>query len=83
MRYQSNRPKRQFLAGVKCPSCGELDKIVQITTFEPTPDEYIECTVCGHTERRPKPEELPSIQQHQDNGVGVVKFLSKDSNRAG
>ena len=24
MRYQSKRPKRQFLAGVACKQCGEL-----------------------------------------------------------
>ena len=42
MRYQSNRPKRQFLAGVKCPKCGAW--MVQEKIFEPQPDEYIECT---------------------------------------
>lgn len=76
MRYQSQRPKRQFLAGVKCPNCAEIDKIVQIQIFEPTPDEYIECVVCGHTERRPKPEDLPNINYsaNQSNNIGLVKF---------
>lgn len=63
MRYQSNRPKRQFLAGVTCKQCGELDKTVQVEIYTPIPDEYIECVACGHTERRPKPEDLPTIQQ--------------------
>lgn len=82
MRYQSKRPKRQFVAGVKCPSCGAMDKVVQIELFEPVYDEYIECTDCGYTERRPTPEDLPTIQQQNaqteggsDDGVGIVKFL--------
>lgn len=75
MRYQSNRPKRQFLAGVKCPSCGKTDVIVQVEIFEPTPDEYIECTECGLTERRPTLDELPEIQQkNHDDSVQLVKF---------
>lgn len=72
MRYQSNRPKRQFLAGVKCPQCQKTDVIVQITCFDP-PDEYIECIDCGHNERRPSTDELKIIQAN--NEVSVVKFL--------
>lgn len=72
MRYQSNRPKRQFLAGVKCPTCQQSDVVVQIITFDP-PDEYIECTDCGHTERRPNADSIKIIQA--ENEVGVVKFL--------
>lgn len=76
MRYQSNRPKRQFLAGVRCPKCQALDAVVQIQIFEPVPDEYIECTQCNHSERRPSPEETLKIQEQnaQADGVGVVKF---------
>ena len=77
MRYQSNRPKRQFLAGVKCKQCGEIDKIVQIEIFEPVADEYIECVSCGYSERRLTLEDLPLIQQQnaeEDNIVQVVKF---------
>lgn len=79
MRYQSNRPKRQFLAGVACPSCGAMDKVVQVQRFGPEYDEFIECTACGYSERRPTPEDLPTIQQANEpdaaDGVGVVKFL--------
>ena len=78
MRYQSNRPKRQFLAGVKCPKCDAMDSIVQVQIFEPQADEYIECTLCGHQERRPTPDDLPMIQaqNHDDEHdvVGIVKF---------
>ncbi|ELA09617.1 hypothetical protein MOMA_04405 [Moraxella macacae 0408225] len=74
MRYQSGRPKRQFLAGVTCPKCSKMDTIVQIEVFKPMPDEYIECVACGHTERRPTPDELPIITQNTDATVGVVKF---------
>lgn len=74
MRYQSTRPKRQFLAGVRCPSCQKSDVIVQVQIFTPNADEYIECIECGHTERRPTPDEAAQIQAAKD-GVGVVKFL--------
>jgi len=90
MRYQSNRPKRQFLAGVACPSCKALDKVVQIQLYQPEYDEYIECTACGYTERRPTPDEIVDIQQsnHQetvhyetvhpgavgDDSAGIVRF---------
>ena len=90
MRYQSNRPKRQFLAGVACPSCKALDKVVQIQLYQPKYDEYIECTACGYTESRPTPDEIVDIQQsnHQetvhyetvhpgavgDDSAGIVRF---------
>ncbi|TWV81303.1 YheV family putative metal-binding protein [Moraxella sp. VT-16-12] len=78
MRYQSNRPKRQFLAGVKCSSCGTLDSTVQIQIFEPAFDEYIECVQCGHSERRPTADDLPNIHSENDhNGVSVVRFVPK------
>lgn len=79
MRYQSTKPKRQFLAGVTCQQCGEIDKTVQVEVFEPAYDEYIECVACGYTERRPAPEDLPNLQQadsHDSDSFGVVKFLS-------
>ena len=69
MRYQSNRPKRQFLAGVKCPKCGAMDAVVQVQIFEPQPDEYIECTQCGHLERRPDPASLPDSPSQTDCGL--------------
>ena len=78
MRYQSKRPKRQFLAGVTCKQCGKLDKTVQVEIYMPTPDEYIECVACGYTERRPKTEDLPSIQQanHSEDQVDAVQVVS-------
>lgn len=77
MRYQSNRPKRQFLAGVKCTACGQLDSTVQIQIFKPNYDEYIECTLCGYTERRPTAKEAQKIQlENQQDGTGLVRFVS-------
>ena len=44
--------------------------------FEPEPDEYIECTLCGHSERRPSPEDVQQMQTHTEaDAVGVVKFM--------
>ena len=77
MRYQSKRPKRQFLAGVKCPKCDVLDKVVQVQVFEPQIDEYIECIVCGHNERRPDTiDEVKTSQVSNSTGTsGIVKFI--------
>lgn len=77
MRYQSTRPKRQFLAGVACPNCRTVDTVVQIQVFEPVFDEWIECTTCNHNERRPTPNEATAMRQadgYDDTGVGLVKF---------
>lgn len=78
MRYQSTRPKRQFLAGVKCSQCGALDSTVQIQLFVPEPDEYIECIHCGHSEHRPTPQEAQAMQQHSTaDSISVVRFIDK------
>ncbi|MFA9486976.1 YheV family putative metal-binding protein [Moraxella haemolytica] len=77
MRYQSNRPKRQFLAGVACPKCRTMDAIVQIQVFLPEFDEWIECTACNHSERRPTIDETATMREQDGftpDGVGVVKF---------
>ena len=83
MRYQSTRPKRQFLAGVRCSKCQALDAVVQINIVTPTPDEYIECTQCGHTEHRPDPDAISAKNNAEDQLArdamatgtsGVVKF---------
>lgn len=75
MRYQSKNLKRQFLAGVRCPKCQTMDAVVQVQIFEPNPDEFIECTNCGHRERRPEPDSA-ILQSLTDNlgTQGVVKF---------
>lgn len=66
MRYQSERPKRQFLAGVRCPKCAAMDAVVQVNIVTPHPDEYIECTQCGHSEHRPDPEIISAKNQLED-----------------
>lgn len=83
MRYQSSRPKRQFLAGVRCPKCQTMDAIVQVNIVTPAPDEYIECTQCDHTEHRPDPDAI-SAKNHLEDELtrdamitgtsGTVKF---------
>lgn len=83
MRYQSERPKRRFLAGVRCPKCQALDAVVQVNIFTPEADEYIECTQCDHNERRPDADEI-SAKNHLEDQLardimttgtsGTVKF---------
>ena len=83
MRYQSTHPKRQFLSGVRCPKCQEMDVVVQINVFIPEPDEYIECTMCGHSEHRPDPDAISAKNYLEDQLIrdamntgtsGTVKF---------
>ncbi len=83
MRYQSTRPKRRFLAGVSCPKCQAMDAVVQVNIALPEPDEYIECTQCGHSERRPDSDEISAKNHAQDELArdalstgtsGTVKF---------
>ncbi len=83
MRYQSERPKRRFLAGVRCPKCQALDAVVQVNITIPAPDEYIECTLCDHSEHRPDPDAI-SAKNHAEDQLardamatgtsGTVKF---------
>ena len=83
MRYQSSTPKRQFLAGVRCPKCQAMDAVVQVNIAIPEPDEYIECTKCGHAEHRPDPDVI-STKNHAEDQIardamatgtsGTVKF---------
>ena len=83
MRYQSPQPKRRFLAGVSCPKCQAIDAVVQVNITEPTPDEYIECTQCGHSEHRPDPDLISAKNNAEDQLArdamatgtsGTVKF---------
>lgn len=83
MRYQSNAPKRRFLAGVRCPQCQQIDAVVQVNIVTPKPDEYIECTQCGHTEHRPDPDVISAKNHLEDQQMldamttgtsGTVKF---------
>ncbi len=85
MRYQSTRPKRRFLAGVSCPKCETMDTVVQVNITVPTPDEYIECTHCGHSEARPDPDIISAKNNAEDQLIrdamvtgtsGTVKFRS-------
>lgn len=83
MRYQSSRPKRQFLAGVRCPKCQAMDAVMQVNIVIPEPDEYIECIQCGHSEHRPDPDVI-SAKNHAEDQIardamatgtsGTVKF---------
>ncbi len=76
MRYQSTRPKRQFLAGVSCPKCHTIDSIVHIQIFVPEADEYVECVHCDYKDRRPSADEVQEKNQPKttDAGIKVVSL---------
>lgn len=69
MRYQSNRPKRQFLASVRCPACQALDSVVLVRHGD---DEYIECISCLHSETRPKATADPKTDDHLASPTSVI-----------
>lgn len=86
MRYQSDAPKRRFLAGVSCPKCQAMDAVVQVNITVPKLDEYIECTQCGHHEHRPDPDDIMAKNNLEDQLMrdamttgtsGIVTFKSK------
>lgn len=79
MRYQSNRPKRQFLAGVTCPQCQTLDVVVQVQVFKPKFDEYIQCTQCGHIEHRPQANDLKGKIKSQTNDEQSTNVITSVS----
>ena len=90
MRYQSDAPKRRFLAGVSCPKCQQMDAVVQVNIVTPTPDEYIECTLCGHTEHRPDPDAITAKNNLEDQLMrdamatgtsGIVTFKTKSDDK--
>ena len=71
------------MAGVRCPKCQTMDAVVQVNIVTPTPDEYIECTQCGHTEHRPDPDAISAKNNLEDQLArdamvtgtsGTVKF---------
>lgn len=62
--------KRRFIAGVRCPKCEALDKIIMLTTED---DEWIECIECGYSDRRPTHIEQPQEVALSDD-VGVIQF---------
>ncbi len=62
--------KRRFIAGVRCPKCEALDKIIMLTTED---DEWIECIECSYSDWRPTHIEQPQEVPLPDD-VGVIQF---------
>ena len=64
--------KRRLIAGAKCPRCEKTDTIRSCKTDE---REWMECVSCGYEEERPT--EVTPVEEHKDEGTGVVVFKSK------
>lgn len=43
--------KKRFIAGVTCPKCNALDKIILLTSLD---QEWIECIACNYKDKRPE-----------------------------
>ncbi|OUS27354.1 hypothetical protein A9Q99_15210 [Gammaproteobacteria bacterium 45_16_T64] len=61
---------RRFIAGVVCPECKQMDKIV---TYQQDGEDVAECIACGYLSHRPKPEDI--VQPQEEDVTGVVKIL--------
>lgn len=49
--------KRQFIAGAKCPECGQLDKVQRVIDGD---RQWMECVACGmEKELRLEPDAEP------------------------
>lgn len=66
------RVKRRFIAGAKCPRCAKTDVIRACLSAE---REWMECVDCGYEEERPT--EVTPVEEHKDEGTGVVVFKAK------
>ena len=67
--------RKQFIAGAKCPECGQEDKIF---IYHKDSDDIAECNNCGYQSIRPKEGEAMEHEQHEehaDQPDGVVKFI--------
>ena len=62
--------KKRFIAGVKCPKCEALDRIVMLTTGDA---EWIDCIECGYSENRPTHVEVQQEPATPDE-IGVIQF---------
>lgn len=70
--------KKRFIAGAKCPSCGEIDKLVM---YKHEGEDFRECVSCGFKDiMRFKPVQREPItrvnhsQQTEKNSVQPLKF---------
>jgi len=63
--------KKQFIAGAKCPQCGQEDKIY---VYHLDGDDIAQCNACDYRSVRPKEIEPPS---HPEGAAdeGVVRIL--------
>ena len=61
---------RRFIAGVKCPKCAALDRVVMLTSGD---EEWIECIECGYSENRPTHIDPPQTPEVADE-MGVIQF---------
>jgi len=64
--------KRRFIAGAKCPRCGNTDTVRSCASEE---REWMECVSCGYEEERPT--EVTPVEEHKDEDSGVVVFKTK------
>lgn len=62
---------RRFIAGVVCPECQQMDKIV---TYQVEGEDVAECIACGYLSHRPTAEDVAKATQAEES-AGVVKII--------
>ncbi|RLT87464.1 MULTISPECIES: YheV family putative zinc ribbon protein [unclassified Ketobacter] len=63
--------RKMFIAGAKCPECGQEDKIF---VYQKDGEDIAECNACGYTSVRPKDvEPVLNSEQLVDGVLKIVK----------
>lgn len=64
--------KKQFIAGARCPRCGQEDKIF---VYHQNGDDIAQCNSCGHQSIRPKNDDPVTHPDDELAQTGVVKIM--------
>lgn len=72
MSYANMKIKKRFIAGVRCPKCNRLDRIIMLTHEQ---REWIECIECDYSDNRPTPEQ---IHPNTQDDIGVIQFKPRN-----
>lgn len=74
--------KKRFIAGVVCPKCGAMDRIVM---YKKDDKDYRECVACDFSDEmrfKPQARELDTrvnVTEQEKQETQVVKILTPDN----
>ena len=65
----AEKQKKRFIAGAKCPQCGEMDTLM---LFWRDNVEQVECVRCGYHKSRPQ-DTVNKAARENESVIGVFK----------